>query len=255
MAIRLMPLELIGIISGFLLGILGLGWGALSVPILTILGMDPAPVIALSLLARTPVALVAGLTHWRFGNVEWKTFIYLLVSGTIGALIGALLSFMLPIIPTYELRIILGYLTVLMGLLVLLKPLRKSSGKTGGTQSVIKTSYISATGLFAGLCAGIVGFGWGPIGVSLLMLIGVTPQLAIGCSLLSGVAVSLAGGLYHYAVREISFGLLLPLTAFGMVGAILGALTSRRIPPETLRPIAAIVIMFLGAAARYAVLF
>lgn len=251
----MVPLELIGFLSGLLLGMFGLGWGALSVPILTILGMDPAPVIALSLLARTPVTLVAGLAHWKFGNVAWKTFILLLISGTIGALVGALLSLIFPVIPSYEFRMLLGYLTVLMGLLVLLQPLRKTPGKTGETSAVIKTSYTVIIGLFAGLCAGTVGFGWGPIGVPLLMLIGVTPQLAIGCSLLSGVAVSLAGGLYHYAVKEISLGVLIPLAAFGMAGAILGALTSRKIPPETLRPIVAIVIMILGAIARYAVLF
>ena len=253
--IRLVPFELIGFLSGFLLGILGLGWGAVSVPILTILGMDPTPVIALSLLARTPVALVSGLAYWKFGNVEKKTFTLLLASGTVGALIGAALSLMLPMIPTYELRMLLGYLTVLMGLLVLLRPLRKTPVKAPEAPAVIQTSYIIGIGIFAGLCAGTVGFGWGPIGVPLLMLIGISPQLAIGCSLLSGVAVSLAGGLYHYAVGEITYSILIPLAAFGMAGAVLGALTSRKIPPETLRPIAAIVIMILGAIARYAVLF
>lgn len=180
---------------------------------------------------------------------------YLLISGTIGALVGALISLMFPVIPAYELRMLLGYLTVLMGLLVLLQPLRKTRGKANEAPAVINTSYIMIIGLLAGLCAGAVGFGWGPIGVPLLMLIGITPQLAIGCSLLSGVAVSLAGGLYHYAVEEITYSVLIPLVAFGMVGAILGALTSRKIPPETLRPIVAIIIMILGAIARYAVLF
>ena len=250
-----MPFELIGFLSGFLLGMFGLGWGALSVPILTILGMDPAPIIALSLLARTPVALVAGVAHWKIGHVEWKPFILLLISGTIGALIGALLSLALPIIPSYELRMLVGYLTVLMGLLILVRPVLKTNKKTVEVPSVIKPSYIMIIGLFAGLSAGTIGFGWGPIGVSLLMLIGVSPQLAIGCSLLSGVAVSLSGGLYHYAVEEVALGSLTPLAAFGMVGAILGVFASRKIPPEIFRPIVAIVIMILGAITRYAVLF
>lgn len=255
MMIKLIPFELIGLLSGFLLGMFGLGWGALSVPILTILGMDPTPIIALSLLARTPVALVAGVAHWKIGHVKWKPLILLLISGTIGALIGALLSLVLAIMPSYEFRMFIGYLTVLMGLLILVRPVLKTPQKTGEVPSVIKPSYILIIGLFAGLSAGTVGFGWGPIGVSLLMLIGVSPQLAIGCSLLSGVAVSLSGGLYHYAVEEIALGSLIPFSAFGMAGALLGVFASRKIPPETLRPIIAILLIILGATARYAVLF
>ena len=70
-------------------GTLGMGFGVTSATILLAMGVSPAAASAATHVAKLPTTLVSGVTHWRQGNVDPKTFIRLAIPGAIFAFVGA----------------------------------------------------------------------------------------------------------------------------------------------------------------------
>jgi uncharacterized membrane protein YfcA len=87
-----MTLVLIGIASGFLAGLLGIGGGGLMVPLLAgMAGYRQRQAHAISLGAVVVLALAAALTYGAADEVRLGTAAALFVGGMLGAPLGALL--------------------------------------------------------------------------------------------------------------------------------------------------------------------
>ena len=66
-------------------GGLGMGFGVTSTTVLILLAsLGPAQASAVVHTAEVGTTLVSGLSHWRFGNVDWKVVLRLGVPGAIG---------------------------------------------------------------------------------------------------------------------------------------------------------------------------
>lgn len=104
-------LLLTGGITGFFSGMLGIGGGAIMVPVMVLFtGFTQYTAQGSSLLAMIPIGLVGAYTHWRFGNVSVKTLPGLLPGILAGSFLGGSLAHSLPEI---ALRII--FTVVLIG--------------------------------------------------------------------------------------------------------------------------------------------
>jgi len=83
-------LILIGILTGFYSGFLGLGGGFVLVPMLTRwVGFDIKRAIATSLLAITILAVPGTITHALLGNIDWRIAAVLAAGVIPGAIVGA----------------------------------------------------------------------------------------------------------------------------------------------------------------------
>lgn len=81
---------LIGIASGVLSGMLGVGGGVLMVPgMVLLLGMGQHVAEGTSLLVIIPTAVVGAATHWRHGYVLLLAAAVLGAGGIVGAVIGS----------------------------------------------------------------------------------------------------------------------------------------------------------------------
>ena len=86
-------LVLIGIVTGFYSGFLGLGGGFVLVPMLTRwLAFDIKRAIATSLLAITILAVPGTITHALLGNIDWRIAAVLAIGVVPGAMLGARLT-------------------------------------------------------------------------------------------------------------------------------------------------------------------
>lgn len=83
-------LGLVGAISGFLSGLLGIGGGTLNVPVLVLLlGFEQHVAQGTALMAMVIPAMRGSLVHWRLGQVK-TTWLPTLVSGALcGGYLGA----------------------------------------------------------------------------------------------------------------------------------------------------------------------
>lgn len=93
----LLALVAVGVASGVLAGLLGVGGGVLLVPFLVLaVGMTQHEAEATSLLVVLPTAIVASLTLWRKGIGDLPAALGMGVVGAVGAAVGALVALSLP---------------------------------------------------------------------------------------------------------------------------------------------------------------
>ncbi|MGH7372089.1 MAG: TSUP family transporter, partial [Candidatus Methylomirabilales bacterium] len=126
----LLPIiALVGILSGWIVGASAAGWGALSVPLLILLGVEPLPAISASLAASVILSLLGGVTHWRYDRSRVAPLVPLVLGGMGGSLVGSLVS---PALPAPVLRLLIGVTTLMMGILTLLRQNGVGSKDAGG---------------------------------------------------------------------------------------------------------------------------
>eukprot|EP00571_Detonula_confervacea_P010620 CAMPEP_0172307550 /NCGR_PEP_ID=MMETSP1058-20130122/8382_1 /TAXON_ID=83371 /ORGANISM="Detonula confervacea, Strain CCMP 353" /LENGTH=387 /DNA_ID=CAMNT_0013019751 /DNA_START=205 /DNA_END=1365 /DNA_ORIENTATION=+ len=86
---RLLPASVIGIFSGFLSGMFGVGGGAIVVPALVLsTDMSHHSALGTSLCAMVLPAMVGTYTHSKRGNVNWRVAPILALGSAAGAFIG-----------------------------------------------------------------------------------------------------------------------------------------------------------------------
>lgn len=86
---RLLPASFIGMFSGFLAGMFGVGGGAIVVPALALsTDMSHHAALGTSLCAMVLPAMVGVWTHAKRGNVAWRVAPALAVGSAIGAYVG-----------------------------------------------------------------------------------------------------------------------------------------------------------------------
>jgi hypothetical protein len=89
---------LLGIATGMVSGLLGVGGGLLMVPIFThIFKMDIHKAIGTSLAIIVPIALVGSTRHFLNGNIEFRNLAFFVVAALIGGWLGATLANVLPV--------------------------------------------------------------------------------------------------------------------------------------------------------------
>jgi uncharacterized membrane protein YfcA len=88
---------LLGALAGLIGGALGIGGGAVMVPVMILwLHMKPHTAIGTSLAVIIPIAMVATARHYQLGNVNTNIAIPLMIGGFVGALFGPWLISQVP---------------------------------------------------------------------------------------------------------------------------------------------------------------
>jgi uncharacterized protein len=242
----LLGIALIGIASGWVTGASAAAWGALSVPLLIVVGVEPLAAISSSLAASVFLSLFGGLTHWRYERSRVAPLMPLLLGGVGGAFLGSFLS---PALPTQYLRGLIGMITLIIGVIMVLR--RNGVGAANDEDDAMKWHERRATifgiGAIAGLSAGAIGAGWGTIGVALLVWIGIPGHAVVGSSLLARSLVALAAT-SSYAIQTglPPAGVFFPLVVAGGAGVYLGVRTSNGLSPLRMRKFLGGVVTIVG---------
>ena len=65
-------LAIVGLMAQLVDGSLGMAYGVTSTTLLLAVGVSPALASAAVHLAEVGTCAVSGVSHWRFGNVDWS---------------------------------------------------------------------------------------------------------------------------------------------------------------------------------------
>ena len=82
---KLLLLALVGLGAQLVDGSLGMAYGVTSTTLLLAVGTNPAAASATVHLAEIGTTLISGVSHWRFGNVDWGVVLKIGIPGAIGA--------------------------------------------------------------------------------------------------------------------------------------------------------------------------
>ena len=233
----LVLVALAGFVASLVDGALGMGFGPTSSTILLSAGITPAAASTTVNLAKVATGVVAGASHWRFGNIDRPLVIRLALPGALGALIG---TTVLVFVDGDDLRPVLAALLLLVGLRILLRfsrplPLRPDTdaGVPEGQLPPFDARGVEVAAAAGGVTNGMVG-AWGPVVTPFLLHRGLPPRFAIGSVNTAEVAVAL--------VASVSL-----ITSLGGEGLELGVVVAMLLGGMLAAPIAAYVVRFVPA--------
>ena len=232
----LIVVGLAGFLASLVDGALGMGFGPTSSSILLSSGISPAAASTTVNLAKVATGMVAGVSHWRFGNIDRRLVLQLAVPGAMGALVG---TTVLVNVEGDDLRPILALVLLAVGTRILIRFSRalppRSVGGDGGVDTTMPSfdergvKVAAATG---GVTNGMVG-AWGPVVTPFLLHRGLPPRYAIGSVNTAEVAVALvsAGSLIgSLGGAGLEVGVVLAMLAGGMIAAPMAAYVVRFLP-------------------------
>src|SRR5215212_1760270 len=125
----LIVLGVVGLIAQLVDGSLGMAYGVTSTTLLLTVGIAPAAASAAVHLSEVGTTLASGVSHWRFGNVDWGKVGWMAVPGGIGAFLGAVVLcvsagcvvvcvFVVLMVGYFNSMLLFGYLVVLYVVIV-----------------------------------------------------------------------------------------------------------------------------------------
>ncbi|WP_129338158.1 sulfite exporter TauE/SafE family protein [Cellulomonas endophytica] len=230
----LVLLALVGLGAQLVDGSLGMAYGVTSTTLLLTFGLNPAAASATVHLAEIGTTLASGISHWRFGNVDWKVVGRIGVPGAVGAFAGATF---LSWLSTDVAKPVMALILLALGLYVLgrFTFLGLPSHRVG---LPLRRRFLAPLGLVAGFVDATGGGGWGPVGTPAILASGrLEPRKVIGSIDTSEflVAVAASGGfLLALGTQGISWTWASALLAGGLVAAPIAAWLVRHVPPRVL---------------------
>ena len=221
-----------GSLGGFLGGLLGVGGGVVTIPLLTgISKLTQLQAHATSLVAIAFSATVGSLTYLARGHADWRASLLLASSAIFTARLGARFAHSLPEV---KLKKSFGIFLVFASLLLVVKDYLPVFHFAFSFWAMLVVFLL--VGAATGFLSGMAGVGGGAIMVPAMVIIaGMSQQLAQGTSLLAMVPVAMSGAMTHYRLGNVRTDIMGGLVIGSFAGGYLGATLAATLPEMTLR--------------------
>lgn len=249
-----------GFFVGIIVGLTGMGGGALMTPALILLGVgDAATVVTADLTAAAIYKSGGALVHHRKGSPNLKLAGWLALGSVPMALLGPyLVSWMAGGDATrldHLLKLAIGFAlifaaaTYAVRLWVNLRRVRRGTHDTNDDPPIrpIPTLLVGALG---GLLVGITSVGSGSvIMIALLMLYpGLAAVRLVGTDLVQAVPLVLAAALSNVMLHGLDWSILIPLVIGSVPGTMLGSTLAPKVPQSVIRR-GIVVVLSVSAVA------
>lgn len=223
----------LGGLAGFVASLLGIGGGAIIVPLLVLAGVDIKVASPASLVAILGTSLGGLRFLYKRGLVNVRLALVLETATTLGAALGVYLYGVASSRALLSLFGLALYLSA-AGMYARMRASQASSGSWSWPGSARLAAALGAS-MGAGLLSALLGIGGGVIKVPVLVLIlGLPIKAAVSTSKLMVGITALVGVVGHTLRGDIDWGLAVPLAAGTYIGASLGSRVLVRARPRSL---------------------
>jgi uncharacterized membrane protein YfcA len=215
-----------------------MGFGPTSSSILLVSGLAPAAVSTSVNLAKVVTGFVAGVSHWRFRNLDRGLVFNLAVPGCLGAVAGVTV---LSNVNGATLRPYLAMLLTLIGIRILIRfasPLPRVQTIRSDRPVRYQLEYdgrgLKLVAFVGGITNGLIG-AWGPVVTPFLLHRAIRPRFAIGCVNTAEIAVASASAfslLASLGTKGVNGRLLVAMLLGGVIAAPIAAWMIRHVPPR-----------------------
>ena len=254
-----LSLALAGLLVGFVVGLTGMGGGALMTPILVVVfNIQPLAAVSSDLVASFFMRPVGALVHLRQGTVNRGLVKWLVLGSVPSAFAGVLI---LRAIGTGRhvqdvVQIVLGIALLVAAGAIVLKALMNLRQRARGehltvtdpfaiTVRPLRTVLIGALG---GLVVGMTSVGSGSLIIVLLLFLypKIRASQLVGTDLVQAIPLVGAASLGHLLFGDFRLALTMSLLVGSIPGVYLGARVSSRAPARLLRRVLAFVLLASG---------
>ena len=247
-----------GFFVGVVVGLTGMGGGALMTPALIFLGVgDAATVVTADLTAAAVYKSGGAIVHSREGSPNFALAKWLILGSVPFALLGPhiLAFFTDPDELDTVLKMCIGFALLLAAatyaLRLYINLRRRTAGHSSGDPNPkIRPIPTLLVGALGGLLVGVTSVGSGSvIMVSLLMLYpGLAAVKLVGTDLVQAVPLVLAAAISNIALHGLDWSLTIPLILGSVPGTIIGSKIAPRVPQSYIRRGIVIVLTMSGVA-------
>ena len=250
-----LTLALAGLGVGIVVGLTGMGGGALMTPILVLVfGVPPVAAVSSDLAASAVMKPFGGFVHARRGTVNWALVRWLCVGSVPSAFLGVLLLRLLGDDDRVQatIRIALGVALLLAAGGLLLKAwTTRRQGSTGTGHAVrVKPLPTALLGALGGLVVGLTSVGSGSL--IIVALLAMYPKLRandlVGTDLVQAIPLVAAAAFGHALFGDLHLDLAAAVLLGSIPGVLIGSRISSRAPAGLVR--AALVVVLLASALK-----
>lgn len=244
-----------GLAVGAVVGLTGMGGGALMTPLLVLLfGVSPTAAVASDLAASLFMKPVGAAVHMKRGTIN-GSLVWLLCIGSIpGAFAGATAIHHLGRSPEVQgtLKLLLGATLLVAASATLFKSLLSARRQLPPGAShipiAVKPFPTIAIGAVGGFIVGTTSVGSGSLIIVMLMLVypRLTGSRLVGTDLAQAIPLVGAAALAHYVLGGVQLALTASLLVGSIPGVFLGAHFSSRAPDHVIRPVLVIMLAVSG---------
>lgn len=240
---------------GIVVGLTGMGGGALMTPALIFLGVNPTAAVANDLVAASINKSVGATVHWRRGSPNLRLAALLMVGSVPFAFAG---GFIVKSVGAAEqqqefLTTAIGYALLFTAATYALRMYLQLRYVTGGNVISEETPKVRviptvAVGAVGGLLVGITSVGSGSLIMVALLLIYPTLSAVrlVGTDLVQAVPLVLAAAIGHVVTEGVAWEVLVPLILGGTPGTFLGARMAAWVSQSVIRRGIVIVLTLTG---------
>jgi uncharacterized membrane protein YfcA len=231
----LIVLTIVGLAAQLVDGSLGMAYGVTSTTLLLAVGLSPALASASVHIAEVGTTLASGVSHWKFGNVDWGKIGWLALPGGVGAFFGAVV--LASVITAEAAEPIVAIFLFCLGVYILARfSFRRH--ETPVRVRPVPGKFLGPLGLVAGFLDAAGGGGWGPISTPTLLSSGrMEPRKIVGTVDTSEFVVALAasvGFLVSLSFTQIPWQVVGALLVGGLIAAPIAAYVVRILPMRVL---------------------
>jgi len=272
--INIFYIILLGVVVGFLSGLMGIGGGIILNPALIKIGVPPVVTVGTSVSQMVGATVSGFLAHLKLKNIDMKMGWIMVISGFAGGGLGVLLTrfledagyfrtFVLSLYTFY-----LGFTGITMFLDVLRKKKNKEKSKLkefiDNLPLKMKFQFTEISvlvpigiGAFSGFLAAVMGVGGGFVVIpALIYLAGFPVQKAVGMSLFQMIFVTAFLTYFHAVVNHgVDIVLAAILMAGSSFGAVFGAAVGQKIDKEKIKFIMALLVTSVAVMSFYQLFF
>ena len=242
---------------GLLVGLTGMGGGALMTPFLIFIGVRPTIAVGTDLFQMMFTKSFGAWQHHRQGGVNYRVVLPLIAGSLPGAMAGVVLLQIMEnsfgISADVFLTRLLGVVLTFAGVALFIRLFMRNwlwgrvQSWDDETPKGRRFLMLSAIGAFLGLLVGLTSVGSGTLFIVMMVaLLRMSMRHIVGTDVAHSAILTAGAGLLHLGFGNVDLGLAANILIGSIPGVVVGSRLTVRIPERGLRAAVAVALMSVG---------